>query len=192
MVSIHAPVGVRPDLRTRARTGHSFNPRTRGGATDADDRFFVGSWFQSTHPWGCDGKLSTPRQSYSVSIHAPVGVRQTMRLYDCRFKPFQSTHPWGCDTPGSGTSPVCLGFNPRTRGGATRGPFYGLCRIWFQSTHPWGCDTHNPLRTINPLRFNPRTRGGATYLRRVSSRLSTVSIHAPVGVRQREGICVES
>ena len=74
---------------------------------------------------------------------------------------FQSTHPRGCDVQDVARGAARMGFNPRTREGATR-----------QGRRPavGGC-------------FNPRTREGATIATSGLTIHRKVSIHAPARVR---------
>ena len=120
--------------------------------------------FQFTHPCGCDGTRSVRRR---------------------RRAKFQFTHPCGCDycplltsgvlkvsihapvwvrrVPCRGCGFRSRGFNSRTRVGATSGLvilLHGLSS------------------------FNSRTRVGATIMTGGFSCCATVSIHAPVWVRQ--------
>ena len=98
IVSIHAPVKVRRELI--AVGGYSIK-------------------FQFTHPWRCDknrnhkkyiklcfnsrtreGATSTFFELHfanTVSIHAPVKVRQDWKISKVSCQVFQFTHPWRCD-----------------------------------------------------------------------------------------------
>ena len=79
MVSIHAPVWVRP-------RGQKSSLLTGG--------------FQSTHPCGCDVEWILANQKKRVSIHAPVWVRLPPPTGNSPPSLFQSTHPCGCDLSG--------------------------------------------------------------------------------------------
>ena len=162
MVSIHAPVWVRPPYVPVC---------------------FRCAWFQFTHPCGCDhgalilntcqccfnsrtrvGATSTGRNglfSAPVSIHAPVWVRPRGRS-KYLYEPFQFTHPCGCDATLRNNKSTIKSFNSRTRVGATDiTDIYTFLQtvsihapVWvrpspsrkiksefrFQFTHPCGCD----------------------------------------------------
>ena len=141
-VSIHAPVWVRPASIPNSAKISRFNSRTRVGATGRflrliekftvsihapvwvrprpGLRLIIFSWFQFTHPCGCDMPLSfqsTPLKRFNsrtrvgatstgfivmrkaaVSIHAPVWVRLAIATTALTKILFQFTHPCGCDT----------------------------------------------------------------------------------------------
>ena len=186
MVSIHAPVWVRP-LAAR--------------------RVVSTEMFQFTHPCGCDQAPRVPFQLFGgfnsrtrvgatlpvvdqrrikgVSIHAPVWVRRCWTYTRRRWMRFQFTHPCGCDPQAVFRCQGRFGFNSRTRVGATpkmrltptqeavsiHAPVWvrldlNVVRVvdeWFQFTHPCGCDGYMEIRALHD------------YL---------VSIHAPVWVRR--------
>ena len=140
--------------------------------------------FQFTHPCGCDAKLFHQGFFRQVSIHAPVWVRLASTRAHAMSMRFQFTHPCGCDHSHAAKLPIqyqfqfthpcgcdfynvyvvmwLLGFNSRTRVGATRaagkinllpkvsihapvwvrpGPKpYPTAGDLFQFTHPCGCD----------------------------------------------------
>ena len=140
--------------------------------------------FQFTHPCGCDGRQiqrtersagfnsrtrvgatgrgCEPFRVYRVSIHAPVWVRLRHRFNVSFLVKFQFTHPCGCDSFSTPSKYPLVGFNSRTRVGATvpcslkppwmkvsiHAPVWvrqvcqrGLNVPWeFQFTHPCGCD----------------------------------------------------
>ena len=122
VVSIHAPVKVRPLLRAEIHGEREF---------------------QFTHLWRCDhivdisrdpeisfnsrtceGATTTKKMiDYNpiVSIHAPVKVRllKQSTLYDN--PKFQFTHLWRCDKKRVQRRNVARGFNSRTCEGATTG-----------------------------------------------------------------------
>ena len=54
-VSIHAPIRVRLHCCQFQRCHQCFNPRTHTGATPPPHLMLLWRWFQSTHPYGCDG-----------------------------------------------------------------------------------------------------------------------------------------
>ena len=143
---------------------NSFNSRTRVGAT-------------SHHrPAGLP---------HEVSIHAPVWVRQEGLSSMSSYEGFQFTHPCGCDSVGPVRQGRGMGFNSRTRVGATPAdelatsiytvsihapvwvrPYMTELSFWcrrFQFTHPCGCDCG--LVTVESV--------------------DKVSIHAPVWVRRK-------
>ena len=119
-VSIHAPVWVRPCQEIPQKMWNQF---------------------QFTHPCGCDGGTASslyphkcfnsrtrvgatktdkhPHTNESVSIHAPVWVRQINRQQHFDNQWFQFTHPCGCDWRFSGLRRSRKSFNSRTRVGAT-------------------------------------------------------------------------
>ena len=76
VVSIHAPVWVRPCASSHCNHATGFNSRTRVGATSD-----CGSY----------------RVFCEVSIHAPVWVRLCILLDSFGIFWFQFTHPCGCD-----------------------------------------------------------------------------------------------
>ena len=97
-VSIHAPVWVRPT-----------------GSTGSN----CSTWFQFTHPCGCDLVRHPIATMQRVSIHAPVWVRHPIAAPIGFFVKFQFTHPCGCDFVFFWILLVSFGFNSRTRVGAT-------------------------------------------------------------------------
>ena len=183
--------------------------------------------FQFTHPCGCDitragsveswagfnsrtrvGATLTVndlRFCHTVSIHAPVWVRPPMAQACPPHKRFQFTHPCGCDAPSISIPIGIVGFNSRTRVGATILPalddldmmfqFTHPCgcdgniidcpvtAVQFQFTHPCGCDLANHFKFMHPAGFNSRTRVGATSMWNIYAIGYPVSIHAPVWVR---------
>ena len=164
MVSIHAPVWVRPTEVTSYDYNSVFQFTHPCGCDHPMSKIeFSKQVFQFTHPCGCDRIPGVPsytrtcfnsrtrvgatflcrhlRCGQRVSIHAPVWVR---RIRARRRRP-------GCR---------------------------------FQFTHPCGCD--RSARTFPPegRRFNSRTRVGATWFREGTRRRPDVSIHAPVWVRR--------
>ena len=124
----------------------------------------VYSWFQSTHPRGCDrARVDQIAPAAPVSIHAPARVR-----------------PAGCSPQSAG-----WGFNPRTREGATRTVCIGhRALLGFQSTHPRGCDfsvrrwCRAPAVSIHAPARVRQGAGQHHYIHRL------VSIHAPARVRR--------
>ena len=142
MVSIHAPVWVRPT----EVTSYDYNSVFQFTHPCGCDHFWaIRHWppekFQFTHPCGCDRIPGVPsytrtcfnsrtrvgatflcrhlRCGQRVSIHAPVWVRRIRarrRRPGCRF---QFTHPCGCDQQFCNTNSLIEAF---------------------QFTHPCGCD----------------------------------------------------
>ena len=142
LVSIHAPVWVRPFFIHR----YYLTP-----AVSIHAPVWVrlpippspppGKRFQFTHPCGCDegpcrrrrrgkcfnsrtrvGATITPTgevETIMVSIHAPVWVRQIPRKLRNPHYRFQFTHPCGCDPQDQEGQSRQSGFNSRTRVGAT-------------------------------------------------------------------------
>ena len=123
IVSIHAPVWVRPEAAPVAAPAKKF---------------------QFTHPCGCDNnalKIAVEHSGFNsrtrvgatrpcrrkfplqvVSIHAPVWVRPWKDVIISLDDKFQFTHPCGCDFK-KGDLVICRDrFNSRTRVGATRTP----------------------------------------------------------------------
>ena len=120
VVSIHAPVKVRPLPKGKRLFYLCFNSRTREGATYITPSKINRALFQFTHPWRCDlrdifassflqGFNSRTREGATmggningranvVSIHAPVKVRLFSFSFSIRYLLFQFTHPWRCDT----------------------------------------------------------------------------------------------
>ena len=163
MVSIHAPVWVRPTEVTSYDYNSVFQFTHPCGCDHPMSKIeFSKQVFQFTHPCGCDRIPGVPsytrtcfnsrtrvgatflcrhlRCGQRVSIHAPVWVR---RIRARRRRP-------GCR---------------------------------FQFTHPCGCDHHGDRFTPVRVRFNSRTRVGATSLPSLPRGTGSVSIHAPVWVR---------
>ena len=184
LVSIHAPVWVRPPYLVFTR---------------------MSIWFQFTHPCGCDGvfqiwlmaltgfnsrtrvgatSLDHVRRCKSlVSIHAPVWVRPMDNGDIKDTDQFQFTHPCGCDdygvtfTPEEAVSihaPVWVRLSAR---------LLESWKDWFQFTHPCGCDFDSGRRLSSCSGFNSRTRVGATTMNTDKTYNVRVSIHAPVWVR---------
>ena len=185
LVSIHAPVKVRPINSSKSCWLIGFNSRTREGATDFSfpfSSFFIvsihapvkvrhipdygiimGLMFQFTHPWRCDFQSNSLSIFYKVSIHAPVKVRPSNAKGRQSNTKFQFTHPWRCDTFRQICQLRIVGFNSRTREGATKNYRTGKeILTMFQFTHPWRCDETHYYSVIRNI----------------------VSIHAPVKVRQ--------
>ena len=81
------------------------------------------------------------------------------------------------------TLTTTIGFNSRTRVGATGADTDGHSPLLFQFTHPCGCDMSWQGNRLFSYRFNSRTRVGATYMRFRFLTPNKVSIHAPVWVR---------
>ena len=167
VVSIHAPIRVRPLQPDPRKQTPGFNPRTHTGATSAR---LLSPRLQTcfnprTHTgatWRRDSMPCVP----VVSIHAPIRVRQELELQYNYLQEFQSTHPYGCDGDFTGASGKLDCFNPRTHTGATSG------QRW---TKPTSC-------------FNPRTHTGATGKLYKLHPGTKVSIHAPIRVRRcRQG-----
>ena len=141
--------------------------------------------FQSTTRLGATWFESNVWAPLSVSIHAPVWVRHCTYWDKTRGYGFQSTHPFGCDLRCMAKLFGLLGFNPRTRLGAT--PAFFRCRsLGVVSIHApvWvrrqATIRHGPRWPS----FNPRTRLGATHTRHAYLAVRLVSIHAPVWVRR--------
>ena len=142
MVSIHAPVWVRPTEVTSYDYNSVFQFTHPCGCDHPMSKIeFSKQVFQFTHPCGCDRIPGVPsytrtcfnsrtrvgatflcrhlRCGQRVSIHAPVWVRRIRarrRRPGCRF---QFTHPCGCDPPKKPRKGGRTGFNSRTRVGAT-------------------------------------------------------------------------
>ena len=90
-----------------------------------------GTWFQLTHPWGCDIKSGAERKRISISTHTPVRV-------------------W----PGNVIDSVILTISTHTPVRVWLSYLSGIiCTAKFQLTHPWGCDSSNKTKTINILTF---------------------------------------
>ena len=145
-VSIHAPVWVRQDPRDQRGNQQSFNSRTRVGATQDQLARCVFLHVSIHAPvwvrprWaGIDhhiprfnsrtrvGATSYQRRYLGlqeVSIHAPVWVRPVFRRISFKLSEFQFTHPCGCDPSPTPSIAIPIGFNSRTRVGAT--PTYAL------------------------------------------------------------------
>ena len=167
---------------------NSFNSRTRVGAT-------------SHHrPAGLP---------HEVSIHAPVWVRQEGLSSMSSYEGFQFTHPCGCDSVGPVRQGRGMGFNSRTRVGATPAdelatsiytvsihapvwvrPYMTELSFWFrrfQFTHPCGCDCG--LVTVESV--DKVSIHAPVWVRPSGMRLGYVkrwvSIHAPVWVRLKSG-----
>ena len=141
IVSIHAPVWVRPSYITRihkmkwfqfthpcgcdffaaAPCGKicGFNSRTRVGATLHITLLINKIMFQFTHPCGCDCRGSVSFRLDEVSIHAPVWVRRQFGVVPPQRIWFQFTHPCGCDDLSYNLENNMKSFNSRTRVGAT-------------------------------------------------------------------------
>ncbi len=96
-----------------------FNSRTRVGATRPVEPSTLRMMFQFTHPCGCDQIPFRRTGQGTVSIHAPVWVRQFLKNCGIRITGFQFTHPCGCDFLGIYLPSICGQF---------------------QFTHPCGCD----------------------------------------------------
>ena len=183
-----------------------FNSRTRVGATRGRRKQETPyTEFQFTHPCGCDCVYTYLHCPHQVSIHAPVWVRPPLCPLPKQAGEFQFTHPCGCDSMVLIANKVPIGFNSRTRVGATSPPLNPILKQWFQFTHPCGCDPCPGECTCTPLSFNSRTRVGATLrfghvptmAQSFNSRTrvgataaevgqgldNRVSIHAPVWVR---------
>ena len=184
VVSIHAPVWVRQGLI---------------GALPCPVRF------QFTHPCGCDaetihkfmcGKSFNSRTrvgatktdplcalELKVSIHAPVWVRPLWLQAKNTKSRFQFTHPCGCDCCRCFFSAGKIGFNSRTRVGATSdcGSYRDFCDV----------SIHAPVWVRHPFNINPYRNSrfqfthpcGCDQSRGNSHQGQTVSIHAPVWVR---------
>ena len=207
-VSIHAPARVRPrQTGPSGRRRVSIHAPARVRQVCFHHRL-MSSWFQSTHPQGCDSKRLSGKTDLLVSIHAPARVRRWPARRRQLEHEFQSTHPQGCDLSYRRGRRAKQCFNPRTRKGATESftdfklhivvsihaparvrPWlsltWGLAGL-FQSTHPQGCDGLRPTWWGRRPCFNPRTRKGATgraYALLAEEML--VSIHAPARVRHR-------
>ena len=83
------------------------------------------------------------------------------------------------------TLTTTIGFNSRTRVGATGADTDGHSPLLFQFTHPCGCDTFDLILSQAETGFNSRTRVGATLVSCPIATMRPVSIHAPVWVRLR-------
>ena len=81
------------------------------------------------------------------------------------------------------TLTTTIGFNSRTRVGATGADTDGHSPLLFQFTHPCGCDTFDLILSQAETGFNSRTRVGATLVSCPIATMRPVSIHAPVWVR---------
>ena len=186
LVSIHAPVWVRPVTNRTLLTSlvvsiHApvWVRRSSSSSCLAD------SWFQFTHPCGCDlcpqlfgvwGRCFNSRtrvgatvsttgetETIMVSIHAPVWVRPYIRMRDKTIRDV-SIH-----------APVWVRLYDQQQ----------VCQPnQFQFTHPCGCDACASSHCNHATGFNSRTRVGATLRIALSRFCHTVSIHAPVWVRQ--------
>ena len=143
IVSIHAPVWVRQELRgsferidpfqfthpcgcdgmgwDKFMRFASFNSRTRVGAT-RQNRLWrdVYSGFNSRTRVGATRAEIESAIMWCVSIHAPVWVRQSRIWRQDGQEWFQFTHPCGCDVLRRLHGRRKRGFNSRTRVGATR------------------------------------------------------------------------
>ena len=98
LVSIHAPIRVRPVLCLFRVSCRRFNPRTHTGAT-----------------WECPA--SSIRASFNPRTH--TGATTIKNGNGMAWK-FQSTHPYGCDDLPRMQFQRPYSFNPRTHTGATR------------------------------------------------------------------------
>ena len=120
----------------------------------------------------------------AVSIHAPVWVRPLIFRPEVPPVQFQFTHPCGCDCVHVSPNMDCVGFNSRTRVGATGTVGFSDWTAMFQFTHPCGCDLWALEAPFPVLCFNSRTRVGATTAEPLKASNINVSIHAPVWVRR--------
>ena len=133
--------------------------------------------------WVRPRKLNEARLAHKVSIHAPVWVRLFL-LVNLRFlNVFQFTHPCGCDRP-SITIPIgIVGFNSRTRVGATT-PLYVSNNKTIVSIHaPVWVRLFVPIMDIPCTMFQFTHPCGCDALLLIRRYLAPVSIHAPVWVR---------
>ena len=162
-VSIHAPVWVRQAL-------------TDSWATD--------SWFQFTHPCGCDISDSDSSSTVPVSIHAPVWVRRAAFQGSVAQQEFQFTHPCGCDIlPPSFTS-FSGSFNSRTRVGATPSACTGMrpryvsihAPVWVRPVAPQaiaaehGVSIHAPVWVRRPDEYGLSIKHATKVLRQPDAR----------------------
>ena len=167
----------------------------------------IDTWFQLTHPWGCDLVKFRNTNQIGISTHTPV------RVWLKRWK--KSARLWVISTHTPVRVWLCLldpynlkyaHFNSHTREGVT----VNLCnikikfaisthtpvRVWltgikkavgtykFQLTHPWGCDVSADAGITASWNFNSHTREGVTCLSPfIFSRL-VISTHTPVRVWQ--------
>ena len=142
-----------------------FNPRTREGAT----------WYNQYNAT-CD---------YSISIHAPVKVRQLHGIGH------QATRQISIHAPvkvrpheQSDSRRKINHFNPRTREDATISRIIVLPPItYFNPRTREGATLDFPRDFPRRANFNPRTREGATSIASVPNNTVDISIHAPVKVR---------
>ncbi len=102
-----------------------FNSRTRVGATSFAEAVHKHRAVSIHAPvWVRLQVTSGDLTASWVSIHAPVWVRRPLRALSGKEFQFQFTHPCGCDRsrPARAYGPV--GFNSRTRVGATLGRYH--------------------------------------------------------------------
>ena len=163
VVSIHAPVKVRPLPKGKRLFYLCFNSRTREGATYITPSKINRALFQFTHPWRCDRwKRKCPCLVLCFNSRTREGAtpKSILLVYHHLF---QFTHPWRCDLRDIFASSFLQGFNSRTREGATMGGningranvvsihapvkvrlfsfSFSIRYLLFQFTHPWRCDT---------------------------------------------------
>ena len=103
-----------------------FNSRTRVGATILCPRLSSPNrCFNSRTRVGATGFQGFLHILVPVSIHAPVWVRRSSVVISDVVNGFQFTHPCGCDAYVRAAGVRVVGFNSRTRVGATgaRGRF---------------------------------------------------------------------
>ena len=97
-----------------------FNSRTRVGATILCPRLSSPNrCFNSRTRVGATGFQGFLHILVPVSIHAPVWVRRSSVVISDVVNGFQFTHPCGCDAYVRAAGVRVVGFNSRTRVGAT-------------------------------------------------------------------------
>ena len=150
LVSIHAPVWVRPICRLFAQ------PTVK---------------FQFTHPCGCD-RAGCKRWNPPGGFNSRTRVGATCRfgVNDSVVGSFNSRTRVGATRAAAQAFPPCSCFNSRTRVGATGRGIMWIPITGFQFTHPCGCDGASPVGAGVSGSFNTRTRVGAsTHLDRTET-----------------------
>ena len=161
------PCGCDIQTTSKPTINNSFNSRTRVGATGLSYLQKLDCAVSIHAPvWVRPVSVLSKWVHVWVSIHAPVWVRRLGVDLDVVRVVFQFTHPCGCDCFRPVQMGTCLGFNSRTRVGATLSGNMIPSLVSFQFTHPCGCDVQAPW---------------------VRAFLE-VSIHAPVWVRLHQRV----
>ena len=164
LVSIHAPVRAR--LKTWLLVHHAirFNPRAREGATPIwCPNNNVLCRFNPRAREGATARRGRPLYGGSVSIHAPVRARPSIRGHDnnvlCRFNPRARE---GATGRIRAVQLFCSRFNPRAREGAT---------VWIRHQgFSQKVSIHAPVRARRSAILSGESE-------------EVVSIHAPVRAR---------